>query len=221
MAIQQKLVYSKYKEKSKAYPAFVTQMRKGFLCGMCDWRNHQLINTDTQMIHYNGNTFCKRFFMKWNRFLKNKYTSLLPYAIIFDEFFYLLTHRRLIRYTADRAIIHKYWILFEKANPDGSGPENEELCKEFNLNKFSYLIDGEARMLREFRFNLGKYRKYFTDNDAVPELLKLRESSMSIVDFSKVKKYSVLGDVHEPKPKKNVNNTRKGKDGLVNFGKMA
>lgn len=73
-------------------------------------------------------------------------------------------------------------------------------------------------MLKEFLYNLSKYRKYFVGENLVPELLKLRDSSMSLVDFSKVKKYSVLGKVHEP----NWNHSKnKNKKRLINFGKMA
>jgi len=99
--------------------------------------------------------------MKWHTFLKKKYTKLFHYALLFDEFFYLVTHQRLIRFQADRSILHKYWILMEKANPDGTGPENEELCKEFNVNKFSYLFDGEFRFLKDFLYNLAKHKTLF------------------------------------------------------------
>jgi len=87
--------------------------------------------------------------MKWHTFLKKKYTKLFHYALLFDEFFYLVTHQRLIRFQADRSILH------------GTGPENEELCKEFNVNKFSYLFDGEFRFLKDFLYNLAKHKTLF------------------------------------------------------------
>lgn len=91
--------------------------------------------------------------MKWHLYFKNKYTLLLEKALLLDELMFIVTHKRLLRYHSDRAIMHNYAIHMRTAKPDGTGNENEEMCKQFNVNKFSYLIDGEQRFIKEFFYN--------------------------------------------------------------------
>lgn len=49
----------------------------------------------------------------------DKYKELMALALYFDEFFYILSHKRLIRFAADRGIIHKYRILSEACAKGG------------------------------------------------------------------------------------------------------
>jgi len=74
---------------------------------------------------------------------------------------------RLIRFSYDRAILHKYKKLFDGCNinngdsdlgADFVNPDCIDICKEFNVNKMTYLIDGEARFIHDFMYVLHKNR---------------------------------------------------------------
>lgn len=121
----------------------VKAIRSSFYCGICNWRNHSAISPETMTLHLN-HKFCKKFLGKYGQFFKDKYTTLIPYALILDEFIYLISNYKLIKYNADRGILHKYKIFSKKC------PGCEDACKEFNLNKFSYLWDGEAQFIKSF-----------------------------------------------------------------------
>lgn len=67
--------------------------------------------------------------------------------LLLDEFVYLVSNYRLLRYEADRGILHKYKLGVEKCKGD---IKCYDLCKEFNLNKFSYVFDGDSLVTKDF-----------------------------------------------------------------------
>lgn len=71
----------------------------------------------------------------------------MTHALLLDEFIYLVSNQRLIKYDADRAILHKYKIITNKCKAD---PKCFDVCKEYNMNKFSYMFDGEGLFIKGF-----------------------------------------------------------------------
>ena len=139
------------------------------MCGICDWKNHSFINTDTQTIHYNDN-FCKRFIGKWsNKIWVNKYDKLFSVALLLDEFVFLISHERLIEFPVDRAILHKYKTLVQECENNKSLDDSDGacqiLCREFNVNKFSYLFDGEGRFIRSFMRKFSLVAQHLKNTD--------------------------------------------------------
>lgn len=115
-------------------------------------------------------------------------------------------------------MMHKYIILFSTCH----GKCNT--CNEFNINKFSYLIDGEGRFLKSFMFRWLKFKKYFMsfNKKKYKELFKKREFSLIDDPYNtEIKKYSILGN--KIKKRENFNRwekeyKKKVRTGLVNFG---
>ena len=144
----------------KKYNKYIQRLRSSFFCSICDWHNQNYINIEAQQINYHGK-FCKKFTKRWAPFWMDKYKDIIALALYFDEFFYILSHKRLIRFPADRAILHKYKVKSE-ACAKGAKKQCNELCSEYNINKYSYLIDGEKYFYKDFLKYWGKYSKYLS-----------------------------------------------------------
>jgi hypothetical protein len=114
-----------------------------------------------------------KFIDKWKEFFYNKFVTLLPLALYLDEFVYLISHERLIEYVADRAILHKYLIKVKNCK-ENSRPDCDDLCKEFNINKFTYLIDGEYRLIKGFIKKFKDPSKQLQDENLFSELFNKR-----------------------------------------------
>ena len=118
-------------------------------------------------------------------------------ALYFDEFFYILSHRRLIRFQADRGIIHKYKIKSELC-AKGDKKACNELCSEYNLNKYSYLTDGELFFYKDFLKQWGRYSIYMSgEKIKTKELFNMRRKFYKFSLYDKeVKPYTVMGTKH-------------------------
>ena len=95
---------------------------------------------------------------------------MLKLSLILDEFFFIVTHKRLIRFASDRAIMHRYMVMI---NSCGSG--KCELCTEFNLNKFTYLWDGPGVYIKDFMNEVSKVDELLRDKVKMKLLFKMRE----------------------------------------------
>lgn len=76
--------------------------------------------------------------------------------LFIDEFIYLISYERLIPFKKHRSILRKIYLEIEACHQDQS--KCAELCKQFDLNKFSYLIDGETLIIKEFLKNYERFR---------------------------------------------------------------
>ncbi len=77
-----------------------------------------------------------------------------------DEFVYLVANKRLIDNNSssmDVAIFKEYQNLF--TDEDDPDPEKlEEICKEFNINKYTHLVDGENDFIENFLANFNQIK---------------------------------------------------------------
>lgn len=83
-------------------------------------------------------------------------------SLLLDEFVYILSNYRLIDYRDDRVILHKYMLMLNECNVSKSSQRCVSLCKEFNINKFSYMFDGEGRFVKDFLMKFNKIFNYIT-----------------------------------------------------------
>lgn len=84
--------------------------------------------------------FRERFMRKYKQFLMETFSKIYKHALILDEFVELISNYKLIKYNADKGILHKYKILVEKCQ--GEPKMCDQVMGEFNLNKYSYMFDG-------------------------------------------------------------------------------
>ena len=143
----------------KKFHRYVMKMRSSLFCTVCNWQNHTYINPETEIIHYNYK-FCKKFFRRWMIYFVDKYEIIVSYLLMWDEFIYILSNTRLMKYTADRIILKRYVVFIRECKVSPRNPNCRWLCLEYNVNKFSYLYDGEARVIRDFMnsfFRLSRY----------------------------------------------------------------
>lgn len=82
--------------------------------------------------------------------LWNKYGEIFALLIMMDEFMFLISKTHMMRET-DLIIYNRYVRILAKCKEDPSNPEScLEVCQEFNLNRFTYLWDGEAEAIKTF-----------------------------------------------------------------------
>ena len=139
--------------------------------------------------------FCGKFMKKFAVFLKDKYSTFFKYVLLLDEFVSIVYGEKLLKYSADRAILHKYKILAGKCR---GGKECYDICKEFNLNKFTYLFDGESVILKDFQKSYRKILDVLTDPKMLPKMLEKKKLLPKKNLFAKAVKYSALRDKYKP-----------------------
>ena len=128
---------------------WVAYLRRGLLCGLCNWHNHRYINTENEVITYNKK-FCTKITQKFIDALGEKYVDLFGYMLMLDEFVYFFTDQHLMEEKLDRQIFHRYYKMIKLCREDPSTPACEDICRHFNLNKFSYMFDGESTVIEDY-----------------------------------------------------------------------
>ncbi len=123
----------------------IKRLRKGFLCTLCDWHNHEHINPQSLTVTYHGK-MCLGFTVHLESLIQ-KYGDIFRLLISLDEFLHITTSKRLMN-KYDRQIFHRYELILKKCEKDPKNLENcADFCREFNLNKFSYMFDGEEKAI--------------------------------------------------------------------------
>ena len=188
-------------------------MRKAFLCSLCDWHNHRYYNAESMTLTYAA-PFCNALIQKYIDILADKYMAVVRYLLSLDEFYYLITHKRLMYSALDRAIFRRYYMIIDKCkkNP-GKAPECFEICKEFSLNTFSYMFDGESKPWDKFSIKFNKVRTALTgEKKDFIKLFSLRKQSWNAKRMSVfAKNHSILSEklIDNPKNKKKKGNSFK------------
>lgn len=121
--------------------------------------------------------------LKYVKFLKVIFSTAFKHALILDEFVELISNYKLIRYNADKGILHKYKILVETCatNPKMCGG----IMKEFNLNKFTYMFDGTAPFINDFLLRYTKILDMLMDPKKIVKLFKRRTLAYKKNSFEK------------------------------------
>lgn len=70
-----------------------------------------------------------------------------------DEFLYLISGKRMFK-PKDRNTFHRYYIYLAKCKKDSTKIDNcADVCREYNLNRYKYLWDGESEAISVFLRN--------------------------------------------------------------------
>ncbi len=131
---------------------------------------------------------------KWLTLWANKYKILFNQALLLDEFFYLVSDKRLIKNSVNRAILHKYKVIIDKCE-NGDQEKCNMICKEFNMNKFTYLIDGEDELITDFLNQFDTLYDLISNPKRLPELFLIRRNEFTTVDMDKMQQETVLSDI--------------------------
>lgn len=109
---------------------------------------------------------------KYAKFLKDIFSTAFKHALILDEFVELISNYKLIRYNADKGILHKYKIMVDVCS------KNPKKCagimKEFNFNKYSYMFDGAEPFIKDFLYRYMKILDMLMNRKETPKLFKRR-----------------------------------------------
>lgn len=120
---------------------------------------------------------------KYVKFLKALFSTAFKHALILDEFVELISNYRLIRYNADRGILHKYKILVDVC---ATNPKKcSGIMKEFNLNKFTYMFDGTEPFITDFLRRYTKILDMLLDPKKIGKLFKRRTLAYKKNSFEK------------------------------------
>ena len=152
-AIEGKVLIEKLKAlpgKMKHFYSEVQKLRGGLLCTICDWNNHKYFDLEGRNLTYNIK-FCNKLVQKYIDLLSEKYVEVVQYLLLLDEFFFIVTDHRLMEEHLDRAIFHRYILIIKKCKENPNEPlACEDVCREFNLNRLTYMFDGESEVFIKF-----------------------------------------------------------------------
>ena len=151
-----KTEYKTLKKQLKTMNNDVYGMRRGFMCGLCEFHNHKFINPQSLTVIY-SKKFCIAMFKKFSDTLWRKYALIFRYFIILNELLYLLTDQYIIE-PIEQAIYKRYALQTDICKKKKALKFCQELCKEFNLNKFTFMWDGEKIILDDMKV---RYEKIF------------------------------------------------------------
>jgi hypothetical protein len=74
----------------------------------------------------------------------DKYSEIFRFLNTMDEFLYLIARKRMFK-VHDRAEFHRYYLILQECRKDSTKIANcADVCREYNLNEYKYLWDGEA-----------------------------------------------------------------------------
>ena len=195
-----------YKGLMSTLPIFYKQvrdLRKSFLCSLCEWYNHNYFDIDSMTVTY-SNSFCTMMMPKFINLLKSKYVDLFGFMLQLDEFIFLVTDKHLMENPKDRIIFHRYYLMVEKCSLGADRLSNcIDLCMDFSLNKFSYLFDGEESVLDDYLDKFFDISELITGKK--PEFLQLMQTKKPLWKNSKLDKFAKKISVLSPILKKDPN----------------
>ena len=126
-------------------------LRRGFLCSICEYSNQQFISHQSHTVVY-SEKFCKGLYQKFAAVLARQYNVVIHYFIVLNELIFLLTGEEIMD-PIEKARYKRYSIITARCEKKMETKYCADVCKEFNLNEFSYLWDGQAKMIDDFKVN--------------------------------------------------------------------
>lgn len=133
----------------------VKKLRRGFLCALCEWNNHTFFNIASSTVTYHGR-FCLKIVEKFIQTLSKKYNEYVKLMLLVDEIVYIVSDYRIMENPYHRAIFRRNINIISECEKNTEIIKNcAELCRSFNLNKFSPIFDGEDGIFLGYvnRFN--------------------------------------------------------------------
>ena len=147
--------------------------RQSLFCTLCDWRSHSYFNPQSLTLQYSG-PFCLDLVGKYIDMMWDKYGEIFKLITIMDEFMFLISGQRLILEEDSRTFI-KYVAIIDRCRMDNTKIAScADVCREFNLNKFTYLWDGEPKVIALLADNYDKLWAVMNDEIRLQQLFLFR-----------------------------------------------
>lgn len=131
------------------YFAEIRAVRNSVFCTMCNWANHRFFRMGSQNIVYHQQ-FCGNMTQRFIDRIYNRISEVYRYILLADELLMLLNGEG--TFTPEvRNQYRRYISSINKCRADTEKPENcQDFCREFNINRFSPLFDGEPDFVSNF-----------------------------------------------------------------------
>jgi hypothetical protein len=138
------------------YYKWVKQARAGTLCGLCSYDNNRYFDIGEKKLIM-GQKFCMNFVNKFIDVLNDKYVNVVHQLILFDEWVSIISNRHLFSDSAHLNMLKRLVLNVQKCKKKPNIATCALLCEEFNINKFTWLFNGEVKPFELFLRNLNKF----------------------------------------------------------------
>lgn len=95
--------------------------------------------------------------------LYEKYSILIDALLTLDEWMFFTTSIRFFETPEMRIVFKRYSLMVSTCKEEMSIEFCAPLCREFNLNKFSFLWDGEIDPFNNYVENFKKFQDKYKD----------------------------------------------------------
>lgn len=149
------------------------QFRQSLFCTLCDWKTHQFFNPQSMTLQY-SQPFCLAMVAKYVDLLWDKYGEIFRLLTIMDEFMFLISGQRLMP-VEDSRVFLRYTAIIDRCRVDNTKIANcADVCREFNINKFNYMWDGEPKVITTFVDNYDRFWAIMNDQVRLNQMFMFR-----------------------------------------------
>lgn len=149
------------------------QFRQSLFCTLCDWRSHAYFNPQSMTLQY-SQPFCLALVAKYVDMLWDKYGEIFRLLTIMDEFMFLISGQRLMPVEDSRTFL-RYIAVIDRCRLDNTKIAScADVCREYNINKFSYMWDGEPKVITTFVDNYDRFWAIMNDNVRLGQMFLFR-----------------------------------------------
>lgn len=149
------------------------QFRQSLFCTLCDWKTHTFFNPQSMTLQY-SQPFCLALVAKYIDLLWDKYGEIFRLLTVMDEFMFLISGQRLMGVEDSRTFL-RYTAIIDRCRLDNTKIAScADVCREFNINKFNYMWDGEPRVITIFVDNYDRFWAIMNDNTRLNQMFLFR-----------------------------------------------
>lgn len=149
------------------------QFRQSLFCTLCDWKSHAFFNPQSMTLQY-SQPFCLALVAKYIDMLWDKYGEIFRLLTIMDEFMFLISGQRLMPVEDSRQFL-RYTSILDRCRLDNTKiAACADVCREFNLNKFTYMWDGEPKLITTFVDNYDRFWAIMNDQTRLGQMFMFR-----------------------------------------------
>jgi len=129
------------------------QFRQSLFCTLCDWKSHSFFNPQSMTLQYG---------------------EIFRLLTIMDEFMFLISGQRLMPVEDSRTFL-RYTAIIDRCRLDNTKIAScADVCREFNINKFNYMWDGEPKLITTFVDNYDRFWAIMNDNVRLNQIFVFR-----------------------------------------------
>ena len=116
---------------------------------MCNYETGKFLDYTTKTVTM-SKKFCTIFTDLFTATLHTKYYGLFRLMLTIDDISLVMMGKRLIPNDSDRYNLRRLVAMTHKCKESPSFENCKYMCYEFNMNKTSWLFDGESKVIETF-----------------------------------------------------------------------